>query len=215
MLRMCILRVSVLFLLLVWVGTAFAGEKDKDPPKIRVGYNYGRYSNHLSGPEIYMWRINHQFNAFNQNPNFRILEVTDEFSTLNDFNGLSLGLEIGSGSNNSNPLRVEFGWNNRHKTSDVRLKYDLGENTPAIDYYEKVKIRYNAVNVGLGYRPKLGNFYFGAGMDLGLFLTKRKIDAVNVTDKGWNPWFYTFKVFGDGTTGKTPVVGYSIFASYD
>lgn len=185
------------------------------PGSFRVGYQYGQYSHRLSGPDIYIWRMNHGFNAMNLDKNIRILNVSDEFGTLNDFHGIILMVEGGYGTNESSPVRYEFGWINRHKTTDIKFTYDRGDNTEVIEHYEKLKIRYNSAFMGLGYRPRNGNLLFGANMDLGVFRTSRKVDNKTMEDKSWQPWFYTVKVLGDGVTGMTPVIGYGFFISYD
>jgi hypothetical protein len=197
-----------------FLSKPMASQKSR-PMRFSIGYNYGEYANHLSGPEIYTWRMNHGFNAMNLDKNLRILEVTDEFGSLNNFHGIIISLENGYGSDENSPIRYEFGWVNRHKTTDIKFTFDRGDNTEVIEHYEKLKIRYNSAFFGLGYRPRNGNLFFGANMDLGLFRTSRKVDSKTVEDKSWQPWFYTPKVIGNGITGMTPVVGYGFFVSYD
>jgi hypothetical protein len=177
----------------------------------RIGPSYGRYFYHLSGPEIYMYRVNNGF----EEGTARILEVSDKFGSVNDFGGFSVIYEMEAYDKG---LLMEIGWSMRRKSTDARYTYDYGPNTPVIDHYEKVKLSSNMLFFSLGYRPiRVPALMMSFGMDMGFLRTKKKvIDETDATSGKWMPWFYSVKIFDSGkVTAKTPIACSSFALSYD
>lgn len=206
-----------LFLLLPFCSNAFPKLGAMLQPghasgnSIRIGPLYGRYFYHMSGPEIYMYRVNNGY----IDGTARVLEVSDKFGSANDFSGFSAIYEM---EGYDKGLCMEWGWTMRRKASDARYTYDYGPGTPVIEHYEKVKMSTNMVFFTLGYRPPaVPALMMSVGMDMGFLRTKKKVEDASDADSGkWMPWFYNVKIFDRGNvTPKSPIACYSFAVSYD
>lgn len=176
----------------------------------RIGPSYGRYFYRMAAPEIYMYRVNNGFAS----GNYRVLEVTDKFGSLQDFNGFTMVFE----SVQEDGFTFELGFSMRRKATDARFTYDTGPGTDVIDQYEKVKMSSNAAFLSLGYRPLAApKLLMGFGMDFGFLRTRRKIENNTDPNSGeWGAWFYTFKIFDSGkVSSKTPIASCTFLLSYD
>jgi hypothetical protein len=175
--------------------------------RIKIGYTLGQYTYHHSGSDIYMYRINNGFTS--QASTKRIYSVDDQFSPMNFFRGIHIGGELGDEN-----LRVEIYFTTRKSTSDAKYSYDNGVGTPIIQEHEKVRVRYNALTWGVGYRfEKLPMLTLGACLDIGILRTQIKLGSQD--DNKWYPWFYSFKIFGSGVKPNTPVATWGLYASFD
>lgn len=199
---MRILIVALTVLLLGNVNSVYA-----DSPAgyggLRFGYTRGFYRFSMSGPEIYMWRINNGY-APEDLGVLGIKAVKDPFGQLNQFNSAQAYMEFeGSG------LTAEFGLAiRRSATSAVYTVVKSGGAEE--EWREKVKLKYNEIFLTVGYRAPQSKLYLGAGLDIGMFSALHKIN-----DSKWSPWFYAFKIFGGDITARTPCAAVSLVASYD
>lgn len=164
----------------------------------------------MSGPEIYMWRINHGY----ADGNTRILNVSDKFGSMQNFNGLSIMIE---NTGKEDKLCYAIGWTMRKKVTDATYTYDYGSSTPEVERTETVKMSTNMYFFSFGYRPGFANskFQIGLSMDMGFLKTRIKTKDPNSPGSKWQPWFYTQKVLSNGITGNTPIAAWGIYASYD
>lgn len=184
---------------------------DYSQSRFKVGYSIGQYVFHLSGPEIYMHLKNNGFQTPDEPGNIRIHSIDDRFTPLQTFRGLSIGPEIESGSG----MRVELIFTTRKNTSDCKYTYDTGEGTPVIQHHERVRIRYNALTFGYGYKfEKLRRLTVGTNMDIGILRTEKKVLSEDGDGK-WYPWFYSFKILGDGIKPNAPVATWGLYFNYD
>jgi hypothetical protein len=177
----------------------------------RIGPSYGKYFYHMSGPEIYLYRINNGF----IDGTARILDVSNKFGSINDFNGFTFIYEM---EGYDKGLCMELGWSMRRKATDARYTYDYGPGTPVIDHYEKVKMSTNMVFFSLGYRPpRVPALMMSLGMDMGFLRTKKKVEDATDSNSGkWVPWFHSVKIFDSkNVSPKTPIAAYSFAVSYD
>lgn len=176
--------------------------------RFKIGYTLGRYAFHQSGPEIYMYRLNNGFSPSGAGT-MRYLSIDDRFTPIQDFRGLHVGFESGE-----NSFRMEIYFTTRKSISDAKYSYDYGDGTPVVIEHEKVRIRYNAVTLGLGYRfEKLPQVIVGVNADLGILRTERKYESQE--GGKWEPWFYSFKISGGGVKPNTPVATYGFFVGFD
>lgn len=208
----------ILIVLLFKVCSSLSQESSTSEPKrngydyfkgrYKIGYTLGRYTYHHSGPEIYMYRINNGLVAADA-ATTRFLSIDDTFTPIQSFRGVHLGLEAGESN-----LRYEIYFTTRKSTSDAKYTYDNGDGTPVVIEHEKVRIRYNAVTLGIGYRfEKLPQVIIGTSMDLGVLRTEHKLESL--PDAKWEPWFYTFGIFDDEVKPRTPVATYGLFIGFD
>lgn len=177
--------------------------------RFKIGYTIGRYTYHHSGPEIYMYRANNGLAAAGADNTMRILGVDDKFTPMQTFRGICIGAEIGEEN-----LRLELYFTTRKSTSDIKYTFDNGIGTPVVDYHEKVRMRFNAMSLGLGYKfTKLPQLTMGVCADLGILRTQKKV----ASESGdWEPWFYSFPL-KDGNPPKptTPVITYGLYVCVD
>lgn len=187
-----------------------AADGAASPGGLRLGFGLGKYTSHVSGPEIYMWRVNNGYADGNK----RILEVSDRFGSMQDFKNIHLAMESDGGPG---PFTYEFSYSARFKVCDARYTYDTGPNTPTGTRSEKTKMTINTGSFALIFNPSKMNWLRpGVSMDIGFLRTKIKVedDLAGTTGK-WQPWFWSFKVLGSDITPKTPIAGVSVFAVLD
>lgn len=180
------------------------------PGGLRIGFGLGQYTRHVSGPEIYMWRVNNGYADGNK----RILDVSDKFGSMQDFKNIHLAFESADGPG---IFTYEFSYSARFKVCDARYTYDNGPATPTGTRFEKAKMTLNTGSFALIVNPPKMNWLRpGVSMDIGFLRTKIKVedDLAGNTD-GWQPWFWSFKVLGSDITPKTPIAGVSVFALMD
>ncbi len=170
---------------------------------LRFGYTRGFYRFSMSGPEIYMWRVNNGYAPENLGV-LGIKEVIEPFGQLNQFNSIQAYTEFeGSG------LTAEVGLVLRRSATSAVYTV-LAPSGLEEEWTEKVKLRYNEVFLTVGYRAPQSKLYLGAGLDIGIFSALHKINGSK-----WSPWFYAFKIIGGDITARTPCAAVSLVASYD
>lgn len=170
---------------------------------LRFGYTRGFYRFSMSGPEIYMWRINNGYVPENLLV-LAIKEVKEPFGQLNQFNSFQAYTEFeGSG------LTAEAGLAVRRSSTEAVYTV-ITPGGAEEEWREKVKLRYNEIFLTVGYRAPQSKLYLGVGLDIGMFSALHKIN-----DSKWSPWFYAFKIFGGDITARTPCAAVSLVASYD
>jgi hypothetical protein len=210
---------GIALLLLLQAAPAKAREKQlhfpaagdyNAPGGLRIGFGLGQYTRHVSGPEIYMWRVNNGYSDYNR----RILEVSDKFGSMQDFKNIHLAYESEDGPG---IFTYEFSYSARFKVCDARFTYDTGPATPTGTRYEKAKMTLNTGSFSLIVNPPKMNWLRpGASMDIGFLRTKIKVeDDLAGNSDGWQPWFWSFKLLGSDVTPKAPVAGVSVFALMD
>lgn len=176
--------------------------------RFKIGYTLGRYNYHHSGPDIYMYRVNNGL-APSEASTMRIYSIDDKFTPIQSFRGIHVGTEFGEGG-----FRTEIYFTTRKSTSDAKYTYDNGDGSPIINEHEKVRMRYNAMTLGIGYRfEKLPQLTLGTCMDLGILRTERKLSSQE--GGKWEPWFYSFKISGSGVKPNTPVATWGLYAGID
>lgn len=157
-----------------------------------VGYQYSNFGNSLSAAHLQMEGMNQQ--------------ATDDGSRFtNDRN--AYGLVLRYTIKGDRGLVSEFALGNKKVVSSMSYQDTLTNSV--LDIRTKQRMRY--LSYGLHYSH--GSWMIGTSLDLGVFssLIRQKGGAI---DDAWRPWFYTQKATGGGITGKTPVVGWTIAASY-
>ncbi len=206
------------FALFVSISCVYSQESNTAEPKknkydyfksrFKIGYTLGRYTYHQSGPDIYMYRVNNGL-ASSEASTMRIYSIDDKFTPIQSFRGIHVGTEFGEGG-----FRTEIYFTTRKSTSDAKYTYDNGDGSPIINEHEKVRIRYNAMTLGIGYRfEKLPLLTLGTSMDLGILRTERKLSSQE--GGKWEPWFYSFKISGSGVKPNTPVATWGLYAGID
>lgn len=180
------------------------------PGGLRIGFGLGKYTRHVSGPEIYMWRVNNGYADGNK----RILEVSDKFGSMQDFKNIHLAYESEDGPG---IFTYEFSYSARFKVCDARYTYDNGPATPTGTRFEKTKMTLNTGSFALLLNPPKMNWLRpGVSMDIGFLRTKIKAeDDLAGNSGGWQPWFWSFKLLGSDITAKAPIAGVSVFAAMD
>lgn len=194
-----------MFVLLLAMGIPCAAQ-DYDGSGIRIGYSYGQYTYHLSGPEIYCAR----FNTIAQDTSAAIVSFDDAHGSFQNFHGPSVSWQMHSDP--SGHICLELGWNARLKRSDGAYTYDVGAGP--MKYEEKLKMSLNMVYMTIGYRPTKGRLMFGIGMDLGLLRTKKRYTDPSGDFSKWEPWFFTIGLNKE-KKASTPVAGYTFSVAYD
>jgi hypothetical protein len=178
-----------------------------------VGPLYGMYQYHISGPEIYMWRKNNGYiDPYGSPSTKRQLEVKDRFGNINHYYGGMIGLRV------DGPISYSLLWQHQRSVSDIEYTYDNGPSTPVYNYYQKVKMTMNWVMFAFGTQALLNrNLFLGGSIDIGMLKTTTKVDDTGNPAEGgkWAPWFYSFKVLGDGITPRTPIASVSLVGAYD
>lgn len=178
-----------------------------------LGPLYGSYQYHMSGPEIYMWRKNNGYiDVYGSTGTKRQLEVKDRFGNINNYYGGIIGFR-GKGM-----LGYSLLWQHQRSVSDIEFTYDNGPSTPVLNYYQKVKMTMNWIVFAFGNQSLLNEkLFLGGSIDIGMLKTVTKIDDEGNpnSDGKWGPWFYSFRVFGDDVTPRTPIASVSVVASYD
>lgn len=107
--------------------------------------------------------------------------------------------------------QMEITLSNKKVISDQTFNMANADSSVLTPIDVKVKTRIRSLSFGGNYF--FGNFSIGGSVDLGMFASLQKLSGGNYDNK-WQPWFYTQKVLGSGITGKTPVIGFTVFASY-
>lgn len=199
------MRILVVALTILFFGNANTASATSPAGHggLRFGYTRGFYRFSMSGPDIYMWRINNGYVPEDIGV-LAIKEVKEPFSQLNQFNSLLAYTEFeGSG------LTAEVGLALRRSATDAVYTV-LVTGGVEEERREKVKLRYNEVFLTVGYRGPGSKLYLGVAFDIGMFSAWRKVN-----DGKWSPWFYSFKILGGDVTAKTPCAAVSLVASYD
>lgn len=210
MIDLCCVKIPIRFLnillLLLASGNTLTAQ-EYDGSGIRVGYSYGMYTYHLSGPEIYCAR----FNSIALDTSAALISFDDAHGSFQNFHGPSLSWQMESGPGGH--ICLEIGWNARLRKSDGAYTYNPG--TGPIEYKEKLKMSVNMVYMTIGYRPTGGRLMFGVGMDLGMLRTKMKYTDASGNMTKWEPWFFTMGILSKDPKPSTPVAGYTLSISYD
>ncbi len=201
-------KVLVLFALFVY-GLPQLCAQDYDGSGLRMGYGYGMYTYHMSGPEIYCERRN----GIAADTSQSVLEVNEKYGSMNNFHGATISYEMYPYENAK--VTAEFGWTMRFKKNSFAYTYEPTPGGTPVKYEEKVKMSTNMAFFNLGYRPTGGRLKIGVGADLGFLRTKIKYSNAGGEMSKWEPWFYVMGVIKDGPQPKTPIAGYSFSASYD
>lgn len=163
-----------------------------------IGYQYAYFGNSLSSNQIQM-----------AGDNMMVPAGGNRYTNYQHGHGLVARLTLPA----SKGFQLELTIANKKVISDQTYNNYNADSSAFTSIDVKTKTRVRALSFGVSFPVK--NFSFGGSMDLGVFASLRRYSGIEgESNKKWQPWFSTQKVFGSGITAKTPVVGFTVFASY-
>lgn len=197
-----ILHSIVLYMFLLNNSPANAQDTKQLPDVyFSIGYQYANFGNSLSNNQISMFTTNQL-----------VAEGGNKATNYQHAYGLVLRLAIAPGGDTDSPFRIEMALTNKKVLSDQEYETTLPDIGPTL-INTRYKTRIRALSIGTAYH--LGPFALGGSVDIGMFSSLRKFKGIGGEDDGkWVPWFSTPKVFGSGYSGKTPIVGATLHASW-
>jgi hypothetical protein len=165
-----------------------------------IGYQYARFGSSLSNNQISMFTTNQL-----------VAEGGNKATNYQNAFGLVIRMAVSPGDADSQ-FRMEFSLTNKKVLADQSYQTTLPDTGPVqIDTRYKTRIR--MLSMGTSYH--LGAFALGGSLDMGMFSSLRKFKGIGGEDEGkWIPWFSHPKIFGSGYSGKTPIVGATLHASF-
>jgi|GEM_PF-2567900 len=192
----------VLGILLLTSSPAGAQETKQLPDVyFSLGYQYANFGNSLSNNQISMFTTNQL-----------VAEGGNKATNYQHAFGLVTRLAIAPGGEENSRFRIELALTNKKVLSDQEYETTLPDAGLTL-INTRYKTRLRVLAIGTSYH--LSAFAFGGSLDIGMFSSLRKFKGIGGEDDGkWIPWFSTPKVFGNGYSGKTPVVGATLHASW-
>lgn len=185
----------MIILLLAWCPSAWSQD---GAGFFSIGYQYAYFGSSLAPAQIRMF-----------DDNTKVPAGGNRFTNYQHGYGLVLRATLPS----EGKFQMELTAANKKVVSDQAYNLANADSSVLTPVDVKVKSRIRSFSFGGSYY--MGNFSVGGSVDLGVFASMRRFSGEGIThNKKWEPWFYTQKVLGSGVTGKTPVIGFTVFASY-
>lgn len=173
------------------------GAQDR-PGFVSIGYQYAYFGNSLASNQVRM-----------AGENKSVAPGGNKATNYQHGYGLVLRGTFPSENN----FQVELTASNKKVMADRSYQMANADSSAFTPIDVKLRTRIRSFSVGGSYFIK--NFSIGGSVDLGIFASYQKYSGIEgESNKKWIPWFMTPKVIGGGYTGKTPVLGFSLFASY-